>query len=242
MARSPNGTSDSAGRRLDQAPRQVELDRRLDRHVEQQQRQPAKALGRFRRGLEQRRAIGRRRGRELLLESLEQRGEIGAAERQRAERIGADAGQRQLVQRPRQRARKAGRAGDRPKYESSPSCAASNVARAATASEPIRVTGARHAPPAPAPPGAPRAGPAEAVEADRPAARAARPRGRSRRPRRATRRRSPPRARVRASRRVRSEPERGLGGFDDAKRGGKCHCAAPAPDAVPGYRAPAPRE
>ena len=60
---------------------------------------------------------------------------------------------------------------------------------------------------------------AEAMQAERPAARLARPPARSRRRRRATRRRSPPRAR--RARRARLacgiEPERGLGGFDDAK-------------------------
>ena len=67
---------------VDQRSGEGELDRRLERDVEQQQRLPRKVAAASRGGLEQRRAIGRRRGGELRVEPLEQRREIGAAERQ----------------------------------------------------------------------------------------------------------------------------------------------------------------
>ena len=53
--------------------------------VEEQQREAGERTRGFGRRLEERGAIGRRRGRELRVEPFEQRGEIGAAERQRAQ-------------------------------------------------------------------------------------------------------------------------------------------------------------
>ena len=100
-------------RRLDQRPREVELDRRFHRHVEQEQRERAIRAGGFRRGLEQRAAICCGRGGELVLESLEQAGEVRSAERQRRQRPRVDPGEHELVQRACERARKARGSGHR---------------------------------------------------------------------------------------------------------------------------------
>ena len=70
---------------LDQAARQGELDGGLHGDVEEQQRQAGERIRGLGRRLEERGAIGCRRGRELRVEAFEQRGEIGAAERQRAQ-------------------------------------------------------------------------------------------------------------------------------------------------------------
>ena len=96
---------------LDQAARQAELDGGLYGDVEEQQREAGERIRGLGRRLEERGAIGCRRGRELRVEAFEQRGEIRAAERQRAQLTWSDARQRELVEGSGQRAREARRCG-----------------------------------------------------------------------------------------------------------------------------------
>ena len=91
---------------LEEAPGKRELDGRLQRNIEQQERLATEGTGCFPRGLEKRRAIRRRRSIELRIEPFEQRREIGASERQPAQGVRANPGERQLIQRSRQRTRK----------------------------------------------------------------------------------------------------------------------------------------
>jgi hypothetical protein len=113
VARSPNGTSDQrSGGVSTRRAASAELDGGLERTSSSSSGRPAK-VRRLGRGLEQRGAIGRRRGRELRVEPFEQRGEIAAAERQRAQSIGTTPASASSLQRSRQRAREPRRAGHR---------------------------------------------------------------------------------------------------------------------------------
>ena len=225
---------------LDQAARQGELDGGLEGDVEEQQGEAGERTRGFRRSREERGAIGRRRGRELRVEPFEQRGEIGAAERQRAQLIWPDAGQRELVERPRQRAWEARRRGNGReigqlagvrRFERGPRghCFGPDPrdGNSAARRQDGRCEVRREL------------GKAEAMQAEGTAARSRdRPgevvRGAARR---ADNHCPAPAMRVEPLA-CGIEPERGLGRFDDAKgeRGGTWHRAAPAPDAVPGYR------
>ena len=155
--------------------------------------------------------------------------------------------QRELVERSRQRAREARRRGHRREVRSSPACAASNAARAATASVPIRVTGTA---PRAARTGAARCA-ASCVKLKRCRPRAP-PRASRDRPRevvrgaarRADDHRPAPAVRVEPLA-CGIEPERGLGGFDDAKgeRGKDVSSRCTCPGRHAGSpSAPAPRE
>ncbi len=66
----------------DQLRGEIELDRRVQRHIEQEQRELAVGSRGLRCRLEQRSAIGRGSRRELILEAFEKPGEVGAPERQ----------------------------------------------------------------------------------------------------------------------------------------------------------------
>ena len=92
---------------------QRKLHRRIDGHVEQEERERREGARRFPGGLEERGSIGRRRRLELLLEPFEQPGEVRTAERQTVEGRPAHAGEHQLMQRARQRAGEAGCSRDR---------------------------------------------------------------------------------------------------------------------------------
>ena len=103
------------GRAGDQRAHECELDGRIERHVEQDDRRVlgGSRIERGGRGLEQRGAVDGRRGRELFLEAVQQLCEIAAAERQRHEAVGRDVRETDLLQRARERTRKAGHRGDR---------------------------------------------------------------------------------------------------------------------------------
>ncbi len=98
---------------------ELEFDRRADRHVEQQKTGGKLEAGNWRlaqrasRRGEERRAIGGARVRELLVEPLEQDGEVGAAERQRFQPAGVHLREAQLLQRAGERAREPRGPGDR---------------------------------------------------------------------------------------------------------------------------------
>ena len=104
-------------RRLEQSRDEVALDRGLNRHVEEEQpvSGPGSATGTEPAGgrLKERRAIGRRRGGELLVEPPVQVGQVGSTERKPRQRGGAHLGHADLDERARERAREPGTAGDR---------------------------------------------------------------------------------------------------------------------------------
>ena len=93
-------------------PRELELDRRLHRHVEQEERQAGDRAHAVAGGGEERRAAGCRRRGELIVEALQEARKVGSAERELPQRGRLDARHRQIVERARERARESGRAGD----------------------------------------------------------------------------------------------------------------------------------
>ena len=98
------------GRRVDQRPGERELDLRFERHVEEEQRQARDARRRLARHVEERRRGRRRCGSNCASNASSSRGEIGTAERKGVERARPDPRHREIVERPHQRAREAGRA------------------------------------------------------------------------------------------------------------------------------------
>ena len=105
----PGPRSSMSEQRFDEG----ELARRVDRHVEEQQtRWKLEAGGRSLaecscRRLEQRRAVGGAGGRELLIETLEKHGEVGAPQGQGAQAIDGHVCEAELLQRAGERAREA---------------------------------------------------------------------------------------------------------------------------------------
>jgi len=106
---------DDGGGGLEESPDELKLDRGVERHVEQDERALARPCHGRRGGCHQRGAIDRRRGRELFVEPLEERGQVRSAERQRGQRRRGDPREPQLVQRARQRPREARRSRHRKK-------------------------------------------------------------------------------------------------------------------------------
>ncbi len=92
--------------------RQLELDGGFHRHVEQEERQASHGSNAIARGAKERGPARGGRGGELLVETLEERSQILAAERQLAQGRRLDAGHREIVECPRERAWEAGRAGN----------------------------------------------------------------------------------------------------------------------------------
>ena len=81
---------DDGGGGLEESPDELKLDRGVERHVEQDERALARPCHGRRGGCHQRGAIDRRRGRELFVEPLEERGQVRSAERQRGQRRRGD--------------------------------------------------------------------------------------------------------------------------------------------------------
>ena len=88
----------------DQLRGEIELDRRVQRHIEQEQRELAIGSRGLRCRFEQRSAIGCGSRRELILEAFQKSREVGTAERQRSKRGRVDSREHQLVERARERA------------------------------------------------------------------------------------------------------------------------------------------
>ena len=99
-------------RRRDELLRQAELDGGFHRHVEEEKGQASHSANALAGSGEERGPAGSRCGGKLLVESLEEPRQVGAAERKVPQGRRLDAGHREIVERPGQRPREAGRAGD----------------------------------------------------------------------------------------------------------------------------------